>query len=196
MKNLVLTLCFLSTLNLLNGQNVNLGDIPDVYTYFATYDDKHNIIMSEINSGNRTLTQRLKLYNKLMDSLKEAFKAERRIDYERVNITLSKKHTCTKGYSGGTKDCGTKYLHAPSDEFYTIEAWAVTKYWDSGKPKKIVGTSISNQGRTLSIHLRKSGKGKNNRLVEATFRLTPESILTRLDNDTKTIFNRIADSND
>ena len=68
-----------------------------------------------------------------MTKLKQDFKKTRIAEYQSIKKIESVSHSCTKGSSNGTKNCGSKYIKPPSNEFYTKEEWIETTEGSGGK---------------------------------------------------------------
>ena len=92
--------------------------------------------------------------------------------WEEVEVSSTKGHSCTKGSSGGTKDCGYKYTSAAPDGFANH---AITTSGDGYR-------RIFN-GTRGQIYLRKSGKGRLAGSVTAHWKLTPSEVNRRVSED-------------
>ena len=89
-------------------------------SYLEIYKSQYNMIYSSIESRtDLTLSEKLQLLTTELNKIKSKFKSERKAEYESKSVELSVAHSCTKGFSGGKKDCGYKYVNAPLPSFYT-----------------------------------------------------------------------------
>lgn len=90
-----------------------------------------------------------------------------RAEWKTVTLSSSANHSCTKDYSGGTKDCKCRYTAGPPRGFEPAGS-AQGGEWEGSK------------GR---ICLKKSGKGKITGSVTATFALSEATINERVERD-------------
>jgi hypothetical protein len=151
--------------------------------YFSDYKGKYDLILKHFENSNEPLNVKLKSFENELDLLKNDFKAKRTKEYEAVQKSGSKGHSCTKGYSGGTKKCGQKCIADPGSEFYTKQQW-ISKS-SKGALRFTPGTN------KVCIYLQKSGKGRVEASVSATFRLKPILILQQVDAESKILFKKI-----
>ena len=151
--------------------------------YISDYRDKHNLINDYLEKNTTlTLTQKLQEYEAQMDLLKNDFKQKRKAEYEAIEETTSVSHSCTKGNSGGTKVCGTKCTSPPTPDFYTKAEWIS----NSGQGSFSVNGDVGG-----CIYLQKSGKGRIAGSVSAKYKIKSGVILTKIEAETKRLFNRI-----
>lgn len=107
-----------------------------------------------------------------IDSVKDRLRSKLRTDWKNVSLSSTVGHSCTKGSSGGTKNCGCKYTSPAPIGFKNDK---VTANRD-GYKRKFVDT----RAQTC---LKKSGKGKLSGSVTAHWRLKEDEIERRVSDD-------------
>ena len=156
--------------------------VKPITSFTTEYQGKHKLILNYIESRNDlNLQQRLTLYGNELTKLKNEFLEVRKADYTEKRTRLSVRHTCTKGSSGGVKDCGWNCVSAPIAYLYTT-ADQISVEGDNK------GTRIDGDGANACLHMTRAGKGKNDGTLTAIFRYRPESILSLLEKDTADLF--------
>lgn len=162
-------------------------EVAPVTQYIGKYKDSRRIILEAIQQSSLPIPERLALYEQEMEKLRVEFRAERRAEFQSKSVEVSQGHSCSSGSSGGVKNCGWKCASSPSPELYTLADWVKT----SGTNK---GVSVSDSQACIKMTV--AGKGRNAGSITATFKYRPEVIASRVDNDTKELFNLITDEMD
>lgn len=126
-------------------------------------------------------SEKVKLVTGKYDEIRSAFVANRAGLYKSYNEVISVPHSCTKGNSGGTKDCGDKCASPAAKFLYTQASWATVASKDGSdkagenlfKSGNIKDSSryIGNGNQICTPELKKSGKGRKVAFAKATFRL-------------------------
>lgn len=156
--------------------------VQSVDNYYIDYKGKYDLIFKYFESNNSTsISQKIKDFEIEVDKLKNDFKKKRTTEYSKIEKTTSKGHSCTKGNSGGTKQCGWKCTSWPGYGFYTQQKW-ITK---SKKGK------LKWDEKKACIYLQKSGKGKVKASVSAKYKLKPNLIRSQVDEELKGLFKKI-----
>lgn len=150
--------------------------------YKAKYTDI--LVWVEQNMQNELPSTRFAFIDAQVDLLRGQFKAEREIDYSSKTVVLSVDHSCTKGSSGGTKDCGWKYVGANHPGIYTL----VTDLRLEGQAKRY---GVYSDGAVIGIKQSKSGKGRIYGRIFGTFRYRPSYILEKIEEDSINLFANI-----
>jgi hypothetical protein len=152
--------------------------------FVQTYKDKHRIILKSIERRtDLSISQKLVLYESEISNIKNEFRSNRTREYQSIKVQRSVGHSCTSGKSGGVKQCGFKYVNAPTN-MYTRTDWIKV----TGTNK---GTKVASDGSSAGLNMTVAGKGRNAGTLYATFRYKPESISMLVDNETIELFNLI-----
>lgn len=153
--------------------------------YLQTYKDKHRLVLNDIEGRDTlTLAQKLVLYEKEIAKLKDEFRTIRKNEYESKSTELSVTHSCTKGYSGGVKNCQWKEVSAPNSNMYTRKDWIRVE----GTNK---GTDVNADGSKATLLMTRAGRGRNVGTLYAIFRYRPENIAALIDKETTELFNQV-----
>lgn len=156
--------------------------VKPISSFTTEYQGKHKIILNFIESRtDLPLQQRLTLYGNELNKLKQEFRLARKLEYSEKQISLSVRHSCSKGSNGGVKDCNWKSVSAPIRHLYTTKAWVSVVGTDKG-------TSVDETGTNASLHMTRARRGVNEGTLTAIFRYRPESILSLLESDTTELF--------
>ena len=177
-------LLFVSILLILSTLTINAQEyaVKPIASFTTEYQGKHSILLNYIESRtDLNLQQRLTLYGNELNKLKNEFRSIRKLEYSDKQISLSVAHSCSKGSSGGVKDCGWNSVSAPIVHLYTTTAWISVE----GTNK---GTMVDESGTTASLHMTRASQGVNKGTLTAIFRYRPESILSLLEKDTTELF--------
>lgn len=160
-------------------------EVKPFESYLEIYKSQYKMIYSSIESRtDLTLSEKLQLLTTELNKIKSKFKIERKAEYESKSVELSVTNSCTKGSSGGKKDCGYKYVNAPLPSFYTKPEWVRIEDTDKGRDIKADGSSA---GLRMTI----AGKGRNEGTLFAVFRYRPEYIAVSVESDAENLFNLI-----
>lgn len=152
--------------------------------FLQTYKDKHRIILSDIEASQLPLAEKLVKYEQEMSKLKNEFRTARKAEYESKSVVLSVEKSCTKGNSGGVKDCGWASVYAPNSDMYTRTDWIRVE----GTNK---GTGVSADGGFASLRMTRASAGRNAGTLFATFRYKPASVATLIDKETTDLFTQV-----
>lgn len=156
--------------------------VKPIESFTTEYQGKHKIILDFVESRtDLPLQQRLTLYGNELAKLKKEFGDARKVEYSGKQTALSVEHSCTKGSSGGVKDCGWKNVSAPIVHLYTKDEWISVV----GTNK---GTKVENDGATASLRMTRASKGRNAGTLTAIYRYRPASILSLVESDTTELF--------
>ncbi len=149
--------------------------------YSAEYTTHYDSVISDdsLSAGEkfRSIRDKIKAIEKSVG--KDLLKA-----YQSHYVSGERGHSCTKGNSGGTKDCGSKCLVPPSHEYFveTKNTWK-KHYKPDSKP--------DNDGYTVWVHLQRSGKGRTFREFGGKWFLKPEVVTAKVLQDTNFIISEI-----
>lgn len=155
--------------------------VTPITNYVSDYADRRLIILNHVQASNLPLDEQLQMYESRMSGLRQEFRDARRAEYESKAVSVSANHSCTKGYSGGRKDCGWRCTAAPSPELHTRAEWVSAQ----GQKNLRVTTSEA------CIHLHRAGRGRSTASVAAVYRYRPEVVAKRVDDETTELFRRI-----
>ena len=113
------------------------------------FNDERKIIISDTTLTPDEKSARLAA---LRGRLLTTFRNARTREYGNQRASAYDEHSCTKGTSGGQKDCGCKYIRRPDPTFTTDLAHTSTS-WDR------YGVTINPNDYSVAMCLKKSGKG-------------------------------------
>jgi hypothetical protein len=155
---------------------------PLLTGHVSTYRDKRRVILEAIERMDAPIPERLAVYDREMRKLRDEFTSIRRKEYASVNAPRAVEHSCTKGGSGGKKDCGWKCTTSPSPDVIPIAS--TIRVEETNK-----GTMI--QGAGACLKMTKAGRGRNFGRLHVDYRFSPEAIERRLSDDTSQLFELI-----
>lgn len=155
---------------------------PVLNTHVAEYRDKRRVILEAIERMNAPISERLAAYDREIGKLRDAFRAIRRTEYEAVDAERTVEHSCTKGSSGGVKDCGWKCTVSPSEDVHPIASTIWVK--DTNK-----GTRID--GGAACLKMTRASQGRNWGRLHVKYRFKSDVLERRLNDDTKRLFDII-----
>lgn len=160
--------------------------VRDLDYYKPAYKAKYTdiLVWVEQNMENEPPSTRYAFIDAQVALLRNQFERERQLDYTSKTVVLSVDHSCTKGYSGGTKDCGWKYVGANHPGIYTL----VTDLRLEGQAKRY---GVYSDGAVIGIKQSKSGKGRIYGRIFGTFKYRPNYISERLEEDSINLFANI-----
>ncbi len=160
-------------------------EVKPYMAYLSEYKPYYEMAYSQIESNpDLSLAEKLKRLNDEISRLKDKFRKVRKAEFESKSTKLSVSHSCTKGSSGGVKDCGYKYVSAPSPAFYTTNEWISVK----GDNK---GTVVSNDGSSAGLRMTRAGRGTNAGVLYAVYKYRPDYIELTVEEDTDKLFNKV-----
>lgn len=157
---------------------------PPLSNYIAEYRDKRRVILEGIDRlpPGTPISERLAVYEREMGKLREAFRTSRRAEYAGINAERSVDHSCTKGSSGGVKNCGWKCTARPSSNVEpnpdTIRVEGDNK-----------GTKI--EGGSACLKMTRASRGRNYGILYVKYRYNPALLEQHLHADTTRLFNVI-----
>jgi|SaaInlStandDraft_1057018.scaffolds.fasta_scaffold34228_1 hypothetical protein len=161
--------------------------VVELEDYLPGFKDKYRIVLSYIEGlpSDTPIEERLRLYERETNKLKNEFRKLRSNEYKGKVITLSKTHSCTSSRSGRVKDCGYKYINAPVGG-YSRREWV-----------SVTGTNkgISFTPTRVGLKMTKAGKGRNSGTLHVTFRYEPRYIFQEVEIDVLELFKLIIDPN-
>jgi hypothetical protein len=162
-----------------NWALVNLED------YLPSFKDKYRIVLSYIEGlpSDTSIEERLRLYERETNKLKNEFRKLRTDEYKSKVITLSKTHSCSNGRSGRVKNCGYKYISAPVGG-YTRREWVSVSGTNKG---------ISFTPTRVGLKMTKAGKGRNAGTLHVIFKYEPRYIFQEVEIDVLELFKMIID---
>ncbi|MBM4168470.1 MAG: hypothetical protein FJ215_04865 [Ignavibacteria bacterium] len=163
------------------GQSYMVRPLLD---YLPEYKDKHTILMRVVNESGLPYEERIRLYEAEINKLRNQFSQARRAEYESKSEERSVGHSCTSKSSGGIKDCGWKFVVAPTEGMYTERGWTRV----SGTDK---GISISESGERAGIRMTVAGKGRNAGTLHVIFRYKTDFVNTAVEKETSELFGLI-----
>lgn len=155
--------------------------------HFSEYLSLHEIIL-ETTIRNTDLPDygaRITAYREQLVRLKNDFREFREKEYKAISYEVSVPHSCTKGSSGGTKNCGCKHVSAPAQGMYTKPEWV--------RKEGGGGTKIAGDGSRASICLRKSGRGRIRGRLYARFKYSRQFINDKVSHEINQLFLWIAE---
>ncbi len=157
------------------------GDLTDLRLNFQSYRS------AVLNDNSLSVDEKVDLIIEKRNEIRSSFVEKRQKLYQGYRYKMGVPHSCTKGYSGGTKDCGKKCETVTRSSLYTKEKWV--EAWRKDTDKRPADLAKSNDGRKSSEglvtadgkrictkELIKSGKGRKAAYTLATFRIEPASI--------------------
>ncbi len=160
--------------------------LKPISAYLAEYKGYYDLLISDLENSPDPFPIRLARFKVELENLKAQFKNERILEFQSKSITLGVSHSCTKGYRGGTKKCGWKFVSPNHPSMYTTTSW----FSLSGQAKR---TAVHNDGRSAGIYQSKSGKGRISGTLTAIFRFHPDFIATYSEEDVDSLFADIVD---
>ena len=169
-----------------NAQEIQKEYEVKPYTvYLSEYKPYYEMVYSQIESNpDLSLQEKLKRLSEEISKLKDKFRKVRKTEFESKYTKLSVSHSCTKGNPGGVKDCGYKYVSAPSPAFYTTKEWISVE----GDNK---GTVVSNDGSSVGLKMTRAGRGRNAGVLYAVYKYRPDYITVTVEEDTDKLFNKV-----
>lgn len=168
-----------------NAEFQSQWDTKPLEEYFPAFKDKHKIILKFIESRSPTtpIDELMRLYEEEMVKLKNEFRKQRVQEYRDKSITISRGHSCTNGVSGRVKDCGYKYIDAPTGG-YTIRDWV-----------RVDGTNkgVDFSSTRVGLRMTRAGKGRNYGTLIATFKYHPDYIFREVETDLDILLKKLHD---
>lgn len=159
-------------------------DVKPLSDFLQTYKDKHRIIIKAIETrSDLSISEKLLLFEKEIDKLKEEFKSIRIKEYQAISAEFSVSHSCT-GNTGSVTDCGFRYISAPNKNMYTKDDWIRV----TGTNK---GTIVEGDGSRAGLKMTVAGNNTNTGTLYAIFRYRPEAILELVNKDVMDLFNQL-----
>lgn len=159
-------------------------DVKPLSDFLQSYKDKHRIIIKAVeNRNDLSISDKLLLFEKEIDKLKEEFKSTRIKEYQAISAELSVSHSCT-GNTGSVTDCGYRYISAPNKNMYTKDDWIRV----TGTNK---GTTVERDGSRAGLKMTVAGNNTNTGTLYAIFRYRPEAILELVNKDVIDFFNQL-----
>ncbi|WP_294284498.1 hypothetical protein [uncultured Chryseobacterium sp.] len=153
--------------------------------YLSEYKSYYEMVYSQVESNpDLSLAEKLKRLNEEISKLKNKFRKVRKTEFESKSTELSVSHSCTKENSGGIKDCGYKYVSAPSPAFYTTKEWISVE----GDNK---GAVVSGDGSSAGLKMTIAGKGTNTGVLYAVYKYRPNYIEVTVKEDTDKLFDKV-----
>lgn len=160
-------------------------EVKPYMAYLSEYKPYYEMAYSQIESNlNLSLAEKLKRLNEEISKLKDKFRKARKEEFESKSAKRSVSHSCTKGNSGGVKNCGYKYVSAPSAAFYTTKEWISVE----GDNK---GTIVSGDGSSAGLKMTRAGRGRNAGVLYAVFKYRPDYMVVTTEEDTDKLFNNV-----
>lgn len=160
------------------------SQVSPLTNYLTEYKVKYSIIRREVDRrDDLNVQQKQKLYDLLVEDLKNRFRKIRTVEYEAVEITVSKNHSCTNKVAGKKKNCRWKCAKSPNTaNYYTQAKWVKVKGHNKG---------LRVTENRACLKMTKSGKGRNAGTVYAIFKFRPAAIPGLVDQDWIQLFNLI-----
>lgn len=149
--------------------------------YSAEYTTHYDSVISD---GSLSAGEKFRSIRNKTKAIEKSVGKDLRKAYQSHYVSGGRGHSCTKGYSGGTKDCGSKCLVPPSRDYFVVTENTWKKYHNPGsKP--------DNDGYTVWVHLQRSGKGRTFREFGGKWYLKPEIVTTKVLQDVSFIITEI-----
>ncbi|KMQ59910.1 hypothetical protein ACM39_18290 [Chryseobacterium sp. FH2] len=160
-------------------------EVKPYIAYLSEYKPYYEMVYSQIETNpNISLSEKLRLLNEEISKLKNKFKQVRKQEFESKSVELSVKNWCTSKSSGGVKNCGYKYIGAPSSAFYTEKNWL-----------RVIGTNkgidLKPDGSAVGLKMTVAGKGYNEGTLFATFKYRSDYTALAVEEDTDKFFNLV-----
>lgn len=162
------------------------GTIPPVIpldVYLPSLKSKHRLLINSINEqDNLTIDEKYQLYDEEVVKLRTSFEVTRNLEYSRIRVKQQADHSCTKGSSGGTKNCGWKYVNSPGDNMVTDRS---TFYVSIAVSETIINDT------NAGIRLQRSGKGRTYAIFSIYYVYSQADINGRVSNEWINLYNNM-----
>lgn len=168
----------------------NASELPDyLKPYLVEYDGKYKIIIDSFKDSDLSLGEKLKEYEKSLGIIKSEVRNKLIAELSEGPFSVSGNHSCTKGYSGGSKTCGPHCVESPNDEALYVAGSGHVLWNRDPAQRKNWGKEVGDQKYCYTK--KKSGKGKDKYSVHATFAIPEAITLKKADKGVTTLFNYI-----
>jgi hypothetical protein len=159
-------------------------EVKPYTAYLSEYKPYYMLIYSDIQAMNIPTSEKLKLLDEGILTLKTKFKKDRKSEFESKSVELGVTNWCSSKSHGGKKNCGYSYVSAPLPSLYTTNSWIRVV----GTNK---GTTVTPDGSSAGLKMTVAGKGKNIGTLYAVFKYRPDYTEKTVDDDTDKLFSLI-----
>lgn len=182
-------LSFFLTIFLLGVGTVRAQDylVKPLSSYLEAYKNKQLLISSDIEANTDvSFSQKLAIYDDKIRKLKEAFKADRRLEYQSKKIKRAKRNICKGQHTRSVTDCSSVIIKAPTDNMYTLKEWATVSLKGNEKAIKVFVDSSF-----VSLKVSATGKRTNTASAQTFFKYKPKFISAIVEKESVDLFSKI-----